>query len=698
MQLLFSIRSLQLTAQALALFSGLTMAYSRTLIRMMDDGREQLISQRPTSRRHPSWRLIVIINTISVSLVLVTHVAFLVWINSNMRIRDGAAELTSSSCSQVPRRAAYARFGASGFAVLEYSAGAHAIQSLLSPTRGEIDNGHGRDQWLHVGVGGLRNLKWIHKRRLTLATAMTAVCVLLPLLSTIYTTMATTDKTGALVTEAYLHGSRLDGATEQLTFLAKAELYQNVSESSRAALTTIDYDQVLQRMRNDLEDLARLSPIECRAAYSSAQLPSNYSNVFLVSSSNVGNTVDGFIDGDLHYSELAVSHNYQGMRAVDWFNTNGTASIVHNHCIDTDFDFGNGDDWNIPVWDYYCTAVSYPVQYCMAEKFEPNCGVSLDIRVFVGIVVCLFVEVCCLISLALARGFRPLATVGDAVVNFLKHPDPSTSKMINLAAPAVHSPLSRLDKFGFRRSEKDIAFWKRKWPVWRAAVDTETCALSINCLFLGFFAVWTAVLIIYNSDELSGYQPLDHFSPTSGRGLIANLFGLGAIHIPIFIVYLFYNHLWSRMLAAAELNACVKARAPLRVTLPTQGANKTYYFNIKPHFSAFLLLALVFIHFLTSQALHIIAIQTYDVMGNYSHQRITYGVSTSSAILALVIAFVMLCALAYGLEKKLDAGMPVLGTCSFAISAACHAYDGGERIGQVRYGRNARTGRMGFVS
>ncbi|KAI5196563.1 hypothetical protein E4T38_08444 [Aureobasidium subglaciale] len=510
--------------------------------------------------------------------------------------------------------------------------------------------------------------------------------------------MATTDRTVALVTEAYLHGSRLDGVAEQSTFLAKAGPYQNVSESSRAALTTIAYDQVLQKMRNNLNDLARLSPTECRAAYSSVLLPSNYSNVFLVSSSGVGNTVDGFIDGDLHYPELAVGYDYQGLRAVDWFNTKGAASIFHKQCIDTDFDFGIGDSWNIPVWDYYCTAMSYPVQYCLAEKFVSDCGVSLNIRVLIGIIVCLFVEVGCLVSLALARGFRPLATVGDAVVSFLKHPDPKTSKMINLAAPAVHSPLSRHDKFGFRRSEKDIAFWKRKWPVWKAAVDTETCALSINCLFLGFFAVWTAVLIIYNSGELSSYQSLNLLSPTSGRGYLANLLGLGAIHIPISILHLFYNHLWSRMLAAAELNACARTRAPLRVTLLTQGASRTHYLNIKPHFAALLITALVFIHFLTSQALHMVAIQTYDVMGNYSHQRISHGISTSSAILALVIAFVMLCVLAIGLEKKLDAGMPVLGTCSSAISAACHVYDGGEGIGQVRYGRNARTGRLGFVS
>lgn len=240
--------------------------------------------------------------------------------------------------------------------------------------------------------------------------------------------------------------------------------------------------------------------------------------------------------------------------------------------------------------------------------------------------------------------------------------------------------------------------WGRKWPVWRAAVHTETCALFINCLFLAFFAFATAVLIVYNNDELSNYRPLTLQTPTSTRGLLANLLGLGSIHLVISVTYLFYNHLWSRMLAAAELNAFIKTRAPLRVTLPTQGARGTCYLSVKPHYSALLIIALTLIHFFTTRALNVVAVQTYDVMGEYSHQHITYGISTSSAVLALGLGFLMLCALAFGLDRKLHTGMPVLGTCSMAISAACHADDTVMTLGHVSYGNNARTGRMGFLS
>jgi hypothetical protein len=210
------------------------------------------------------------------------------------------------------------------------------------------------------------------------------------------------------VTEDYLTGSRLDGATEQSIFLAKAEHYCNISKSSQAAVTTIDYNDLLQQMRSNLTDLIHLSPEECRSAYSSMQMPSEFSNVLLVTSSNISNTIDGFVDGELMYPEMAANPKFQDMQIMNWFNANGTTSIFHKHCVNTYFDFGVGDTWNVPVWDYYCTVAPYQVDCCLAQKFELDCGVGSNTRVLIGIIVCLVVEVGCLASLAFSRAFRPL--------------------------------------------------------------------------------------------------------------------------------------------------------------------------------------------------------------------------------------------------------------------------------------------------
>jgi hypothetical protein len=152
------------------------------------------------------------------------------------------------------------------------------------------------------------------------------------------------------------------------------------------------------------------------------------------------------------------------------------------------------------------------------------------------------------------------------------------------------------------------------------------------------------------------------------------------------------------MLAALELNNLVRTPAYLRVTLPIQGAQSTYYLAIKPQYSALLIVSLIFLDFLTTRALNVVAIYTYDVLGHYSHQRITYAISTPSAVFALVLGFAMLCVLAFALERKLDAGMPVVGTCSMAISAKCCIGDDEVGSGVVRFGRDGRSGRTGFLT
>lgn len=148
----------------------------------MDDGRERLINHVSGTHRHPTWRVIVVINTIFAGLSLVTYLAFLMWIHNNLHLISGVAKLFSGTCYQAPKTAAYAEFATCAFSVLLFAAGSHGVQLLLSPTRDEVENAHSRDRWVHVGIGGLRNMKWVSKRRLVRAILLAATSILLPFL------------------------------------------------------------------------------------------------------------------------------------------------------------------------------------------------------------------------------------------------------------------------------------------------------------------------------------------------------------------------------------------------------------------------------------------------------------------------------------------------------------------------------------
>jgi hypothetical protein len=148
----------------------------------MDDGRERLIDHGQAPRKHPIWRIIVILNTIFVCLILVVYLAFLTWIYTNLQVRHGVADVFSGSCPQASRVVTYAHFATNAFAVLLFATGIHAVQLLLSPTRAEVEYAHARERWLHIGVGGLRNMKWVHKRRLVKAVVLLTTSMLLPFL------------------------------------------------------------------------------------------------------------------------------------------------------------------------------------------------------------------------------------------------------------------------------------------------------------------------------------------------------------------------------------------------------------------------------------------------------------------------------------------------------------------------------------
>lgn len=60
------------------------------------------------------------------------------------------------------------------------------------------------------------------------------------------------------------------------------------------------------------------------------------------------------------------------------------------------------------MWDYYCQPISHVVGGCLAQEFEAGCGVGLQVWILVAAMASVGVQVVCLASLALYRGFKPL--------------------------------------------------------------------------------------------------------------------------------------------------------------------------------------------------------------------------------------------------------------------------------------------------
>ena len=128
------------------------------------------------------------------------------------------------------------------------------------------------------------------------------------------------------------------------------------------------------------------------------------------------------------------------------------------------------------------------------------------------------------------------------------------------------------------------------------------------------------------------------------------------------------------MLAADEWSRFARHRKALRVTYPTGEQRSTYWLQLPWTYAIPLGVASSVLHWLVSQSIFVVNVNSYDpynqldeysgISGN--------GYSAYALMVVVIVGSVMLLALILNGFRKLDSGMPLVGSCSLAISAACH--------------------------
>jgi hypothetical protein len=158
-------------------------------------------------------------------------------------------------------------------------------------------------------------------------------------------------------------------------------------------------------------------------------------------------------------------------------------------------------------------------------------------------------------------------------------------------------------------------------------------------------------------------------------------------------IYILYNGIFTSMLQAAEWNNYSVQRKGLRISTATKGAQRSKYFLSLPYrYSVPLMIISGLLHWLVSQSLFLVSI-TDDVVYKDSNGNNTASGSVSSDFtcgyspiaISLVIFVAILMATFAVLTgfRRFKSGMPVVGGCSAAISAACHPVAGLEKTVEV---------------
>lgn len=142
------------------------------------------------------------------------------------------------------------------------------------------------------------------------------------------------------------------------------------------------------------------------------------------------------------------------------------------------------------------------------------------------------------------------------------------------------------------------------------------------------------------------------------------------------------------MLSAREWNSFATQRKGLRISGVPEGAQRSTYFLQLPYrFALPIMLCSTTLHWLVSQSIFLVAVQRYTPFGvaivNWKSlsgdplkgKEITCGYSPFAILCVIFLALVMMAVLVGFASKRYTACIPVVGSCSMAISAACHGGD-----------------------
>lgn len=140
-------------------------------------------------------------------------------------------------------------------------------------------------------------------------------------------------------------------------------------------------------------------------------------------------------------------------------------------------------------------------------------------------------------------------------------------------------------------------------------------------------------------------------------------------------LYLLYNSIFTCMLLGDEWDRFSTKRRTLRVTSPIGAQRTTHFLQLPYKHSLPLMIASGSMHWLISQALFLVRINNLDAAdGPGVHFTSQVGWSPIAVVFGLILGSLMLLvALGIGF-RRYGGEIPLVGSCSAAISAACHPH------------------------
>ncbi|ETN47063.1 uncharacterized protein HMPREF1541_01253 [Cyphellophora europaea CBS 101466] len=701
------------------------------------------------------WKFGASAAAITAGVTAVVNIGFGIWILAAAGSQDPngriLAELFHGSCSTTARMNTWSHLAINVISTCLLAGSNYCMQCLVAPSRADVNQAHAKGRWLDIGLPSIRNLHHISRLRCCLWGLLAISSLPLHLLfnSAFFSSIGNNGYDVVFANPSYLDGAPFNYTTRQ-TAVSVPDLpesglrLQQKYMQDPGAFTTLQNQECINKYATGLLTDRRSVIVITNDQPSS---PENGSVLMIMSMGVSSTTTENYqwlcpipyglssYDGkDYTIPGLPATYTYSNtdpcpervnkgqIVGQDWQPTNITAEYCLSESIQEECGF------------YANIAIIWVVVFCNLVKL----GI-MSYMVFSPVIT------------------QPLMTIGDAVSSFIVDPDSTTENLgptsihkikqldkrvkpktwskvaATLPDRLTQHPTIDAPSRPPQATEADIKP-EHKWNLppsrqWQpspkgphlAASASKTrwtvvfvyfalCVSTVAVLL--YIAIWrinnapTSFAALFqrgfgkvSSDMVINGWEIESMSPD--RGVVSSVLVANSPQLALSFLYFALNTLLTLMSSSIEwsrfsINWTLKNHPrSLRTTQPVGEQRRTYFLQLPFRFAVPLIFMSGLLHWLISQSIFLAVISIYDHVGTLERAFSTAscGYSPIGMIFVIMVgSILMLSILAFG-SFRMEPGMPIVASCSAAISSCCHVnwqvgMFGG--LDEVRLGQEAR--------
>ncbi|KAF2673576.1 hypothetical protein BT63DRAFT_467104 [Microthyrium microscopicum] len=650
-------------------YASTTLSSSVDLSPIEDEGPHYSVFKQPGlwwKHNYLSWRFYT---TIYAGLAfLATFTIFLglmIAIGVNGVDKNGRITVYEGDCGKMKTKNLFAHAFVSGIGTYMLSASCYVMYCLTPPSRKELDQQHSQGRWLDIGAMSLRNLRAASKLRLSFFLLLALSSPLLQLFfnAILFPTYSANDYSVLVAQESYIN-------SENFTMRMAQDFGPSQPVTNYFSAIALEMHQKARAGK-----LERLDNKECIDQYA-VPVQSARRNVILISKNNSSRSGDVF---DAYEAPVPSAINRDGPEQYSWLCNRLKLKTTDQCLYHAEHLRLDASLWKV--------SDGAKIEYCLSEKSDEHCKLQLSLPFcLIVLFVCLFKSMI-MFAVAFNVNEQPLMTTGDAIVSYMNRPDRYTKHMCMASKSFIinHPGQWRKSAPGYfvKKPKRWAEGIRTRVIVWILLMVLSTC-LTVAMFCISNENMTLEGMLAQGIGSINTHFLIGWHNKEQG-GMFRSVFLANIGHVICGTLYVVYNNIFYAMIFQDEWSRFARHKKGLRVSESPRGKQRGVYFFLMPYKVAFpIMFFSCAIHTAISQTLFVVDVEAWgNEMTSDGVKSTTFGrlpgndfTTTAFAPLANLALIVLDLAMIYYIchmsFRKFKSGVPVVSTCSAAISAALH--------------------------